>query len=67
MGGVLEFILVVEFRCAECSLYMVFDIEECGGVDFTKFIWYFEVTTVESGVVVDYMIKANFCIVLEDD
>ena len=67
MGGVLEFFLVVEFRCAECSLYMVFDIEECGGVGFTKFIWYLEVTTVESGVVVNYTIKTNFCIVLEDN
>ena len=64
MGGVLYCILEIVFSCAYCSLNMVFDIKECGGVYFTNFIWYFEATTVESGVVVDYTIKAFFCIVL---
>jgi len=65
VGGVLYSILVMVFSCVEYSLYTVFDIEECGGVEFINFIWYFEATTVESGVVVDYTIKACFCIVLE--
>ena len=36
MGGVLDCILVMAFSCIECNLYTVFDIEECGGVEFTN-------------------------------
>ena len=38
--------LVMAFRCAEVSFYSVFNIDECGGVDFTYFIGYFKAVTV---------------------
>ena len=39
-------ILVMAFSCTEGSLYSVFDIEECGEVEFTYFIGYFEAVDV---------------------
>ena len=39
-------ISVMIFSCTEGSLYSVFNIEECGGVDFTYFIGYFKAADV---------------------
>ena len=37
--------LAMAFSCTDGSLYSVFDIEECDGVEFTYFIEYFKVVT----------------------
>ena len=48
-----------------CTQYLILRSVECGRVEFTNFIWYYEAMTVESEVVVDDTIKSCFYIVLE--
>ena len=60
-------ISVMVFNNSECSLYAVFDVEESRCVYLTNWIGYFEAMTVESGVIVNDMVKKRFRIVLKDN
>ena len=60
LGGVLSSILIMAWSYYECSLYLVFDVEEGSWVYPTNLIWYFESTTVESRMIVYDTIKISF-------